>query len=201
MPWPISTRPWPGAGPMSEGYSVIYADPPWDYRGQTQHSGKGSTGTGGAASHYQTITLQRLKTLRVADHCAPDALLFLWATGPHLDQAIDLLKSWGFRWATVAFVWAKDRVNPGFYTMSQCEFVLCGKRGRIPQPRGARNVRQLVEAPRGRHSRKPAEVRRRIVEMFPDHRRLELFARERAEGWDAWGHEVVSDVEMYWGTG
>ena len=96
----------------------------------------------------------------------------------------------GFAWATVAFVWDKMRVNPGFYTMSQCELCLVFKRGRIPSPRGARNVRQLVSAKRGAHSAKPTEVRRRIEEMFPDQSKIELFARTRAAGWHEWGLEA-----------
>ena len=113
------------------------------------------------------MTLDELKTLNVPGISARDSLLFMWATNPHLDQAIDLGKAWGFAWATVAFVWDKVRVNPGFYTMSQCELCLVFKRGKIPSPRGARNVRQLVTAKRAAHSQKPDEVRRRIEEMFP----------------------------------
>ena len=171
-------------------FDILYADPPWDYKGQLQHAGEGSGDTGGAARHYGTVRLDTLKTLDIPAIAAADSLLFMWSTNPHLDQAIELGKAWGFAWATVAFVWDKLRVNPGFYTMSQCELCLAFKRGRIPAPRGARNVRQLVRARRGPHSRKPDEVRRRIEEMFPALRKIELFARgARADGWAAWGLE------------
>ncbi len=173
-------------------YGVIYADPPWDYRGQLQHAGPGSGDSGGAIRHYPTVRLNDLMQLNVASIAADDSLLFLWATSPHLDQAIDLGKAWGFAWATVAFVWDKQRVNPGYYTMSQCELCLVFKRGRIPAPRGARNVRQLVSEPRADHSRKPSEVRRRIERMFPEQRKIELFAREiEIPGWDTWGEAVA----------
>lgn len=173
-------------------YAVIYADPPWDYRGQLQHAGPNSGDTGGAIRHYGTVTLADLRKLDVASIAEDDALLFMWATSPHLDQAIELGKAWGFAWATVAFVWDKQRVNPGFYTMSQCELCLVFKRGRIPTPRGARNVRQLVSEPRAEHSRKPAEVRRRIEVMFPEQRKIELFARDaHLPGWDVWGAEIA----------
>ena len=171
-------------------FDIIYADPPWDYKGQLQHAGAGSSDTGGAQRHYPTATLDDLKRLDVPSIAAENALLFMWATNPHLDQAIDLGKTWGFSWATVAFVWDKMRVNPGFYTMSQCELCLVFKRGRIPTPRGARNVRQLVSAKRGPHSAKPSEVCRRIEAMFPDLRRIELFARTQAAGWHVWGLEA-----------
>ena len=140
------------------------------------------------------MDLTRLKLLNVAEHCEKDCLLFMWATSPHLDQAIELLKSWGFQWATVGFVWDKQRVNPGFYTMSQVELCLIGKRGKIPSPRGARNIRQFVSEMRGDHSAKPAEVRKRIEQMFPTQKKLELFAREKVPGWDSWGNEIESDV-------
>ncbi len=181
----------PLPAPPDGGYGVIYADPPWDYKGQLQHAGPGSGDSGGAIRHYPTVRLRDLMGLDVASIVADDSLLFLWATSPHLDQAIELGKAWGFDWATVAFVWDKQRVNPGFYTMSQCELCLVFKRGRIPRPRGARNVRQLVSERRAAHSRKPAEVRRRIEEMFPDQCRIELFARDaEIDGWDVWGADI-----------
>ena len=98
----------------------------------------------------------------------------------------------GPRWP---FVWDKQRVNPGFYTLSQCELCLVFKHGRIPAPRGARNVRQLVSEKRSAHSQKPDEVRRRIEAMFPYARRIELFARERAEGWTPWGLDAIGAGE------
>ena len=174
-------------------YAIVYCDPPWDYRGQTQHAGTGKPSTGGAASHYPTVTLAELKTLNVETITEPDCLLFMWSTSPHLDQAIELGKAWGFAWATVAFVWDKTRVNPGFYTMSQCELCLVFKKGRIPQPRGARNVRQLVRTPRDAHSTKPHMVRENIEAMFPTQSKIELFARHEANGWAAWGLESPQD--------
>ena len=183
-----------GSGPKfpplpARRFAIIYADPPWDYKGQLQHAGPASGDSGGAIRHYPTVTLEDLKRLPVETIAADDCLLFLWATSPHLDQAIALGKSWGFSWATVAFIWDKARVNPGFYTMSQCELCLVFRRGRIPTPRGARNERQLIRAERGRHSQKPAEVRRRIERMFPEQKKIELFARREVSGWFAWGRE------------
>ena len=177
-------------------YEIIYADPPWDYKGQKQHSGKGKKDTGGAATHYPCMKLKELKALPVPSIADDNCLLFLWATSPHLDQAIDLMKSWGFKWATVGFIWDKQRINPGFYTMSQCELCLVGKKGKIPQPRGARNIRQLIHSLRTRHSEKPPEARYRIERMFPNQTKIELFARKEYSGWDCWGHDVESDVSL-----
>jgi N6-adenosine-specific RNA methylase IME4 len=175
-------------------FSIIYADPPWDYKGQKQHTGRGGTESGGAITHYSTMKLKDLKMLDIQSLCEKDCLLFMWSSSPHLDQAIDLMASWGFSWATVGFVWEKQRVNPGFYTMSQVELCLVGKKGKIPTPRGSRNERQFLSELRGKHSEKPDEVRKRIERMFPTQSKIELFARAAPEGWSVWGDEVKSDV-------
>lgn len=172
-------------------YDIIYADPPWDYKGQLQHTGSGGKDSGGAIRHYPTVPVSEMKTWDIASISKENCLLFMWSSSPHLDQAIQLGKAWGFRWATVAFVWDKQRPNPGFYTVSQCELCLVFRRGRIPQPRGARNMRQLVQVKRTRHSEKPDAVRERIEKMFPDQCKIELFARKQSQGWDAWGLEVI----------
>ena len=163
-------------------YQIIYADPPWDYKGQKQHTGKGGKDSGGATKHYGCMKLPALKRLPVQQLFDDDCLMFMWITSPHLDQGMELLKAWGFSYATVAFVWDKQRVNPGFYTMSQCELCLVGKKGKIPRPRGARNIRQMVSALRGKHSAKPVEVRSRIEMMFPTQQKVELFARTLTQG-------------------
>ncbi len=182
----------------SNKYQIIYADPPWDYKGQKQHNGSGGKDTGSASSHYSTMKLPDLKQLPISQIADPSGcLLFMWSTNPHLDQAIDLMKSWGFSWATVGFVWDKQKVNPGFYTMSQCELCLIGKLGKIPKPRGARNIRQMVSVMRGKHSAKPDEVRYRIECMFPDQNKIELFARDSYVGWDSWGNECPTSVQLF----
>ena len=110
-------------------------------------------------------------------------------------------EAWGFEYKTVAFVWDKMIHNPGRYTLSQTEFVLVFKKGKIPQPRGARNVRQMVAVPRGKHSEKPIEVIKGITKMFPQQDKIELFARNNFVGWDNWGLEVPdSKIEIFTGT-
>ena len=180
-------------------YQIIYADPPWDYKGQKQHRGAGAGGkdSGGAETHYPCMKLRQLKLMRVPEITEDDCLLFMWATSPHLDQAIELMQSWGFDYKTIGFVWNKERVNPGFYTMSQVEICIIGKKGKIPSPRGARNIRQYLKEMRGKHSAKPKEVRKRIEKMFPSQRKIELFARTTSRGWDSWGHDVgTSDLDL-----
>ena len=188
-----------------EKYDIIYADPPWHYNGKVQFD-KSSTGVesvdltknifvSGAAFKYPTLKLSELVKLKVQTIAKDDSLLFLWTTNPHLGQAVELGTAWGFEYKTVAFVWNKLNHNPGQYTLSNCELCLLFKRGKIPRPRGARNIRQLVAEARKEHSRKPDTVRDNIVEMFPTQKRIELFARVVTKGWRAWGIDVKGETE------
>ena len=173
-------------------YSIIYCDPAWDYDGREQHNTKEANKS--AINHYPTMTLAQMKELNVSSITETNALCFMWSSSPHLPQAIELMEHWGFEYKTIAFVWDKQKVNPGYYTMSQCELCLVGKKGSIPKERGARNVRQFLSEQRTKHSKKPDEIRNRITQMFPHHSKVELFARTKTDGWDVWGNEVDSEL-------
>src|SRR5258706_1081845 len=136
-----------------------------------------------ASFKYPTLTLDELMAIPILKIAKDDCLLFMWTSNPHLAQAIALGEAWGFSYRTVAFVWDKMNHNPGKYTLSNCELCLVFKHGRIPQPRGARNIQQLVRVPRGEHSEKPIEVAHAIEKMFPTQERVELFARRQMRGW------------------
>ncbi len=181
-------------------YQVIYADPPWDYGGKMQYD-KTSIKTenmdfekdifiSSAAFKYPTLKLKELVQLDIASIAADDCILFMWTTGPQLENAVKLGTAWGFEYKTVAFVWDKMVHNPGRYTLSQTEFVLAFKKGKFPTPRGARNIRQLVAIHRGEHSEKPIEVIDGITKMFPQQKKIELFARKNYQDWDNWGLEI-----------
>lgn len=182
-------------------YSVIYADPPWHYNGKMQYDKSGKVDCNknwekgifisSACFKYPTVKTKDLMKLNIPDILENDSLLFMWTTNPHLSQAIDLGKSWGFDYKTVAFVWNKMNHNPGQYTLSYCEMCLLFKKGRIPRPRGARNIKQLIEMPRRKHSEKPEQVADGIEKMFPTQSKIELFARNRRKGWDSWGLDAL----------
>jgi len=174
-------------------FSIIYADPPWDYDGRQQHGKKEENKS--VVDHYNTMTLKQLKELKVPSICDADCLLFLWTSSPHLPQALELMEAWGFDYKTIAFVWEKQKTNPGYYTMSQCELCLVGKKGSIPKPRGTRNEKQFISEMRGKHSEKPQEIRLRIQRMFPTQKKVELFARVASVGWAVWGNEVENTLE------
>lgn len=182
-------------------FDVIYADPPWDYNGKLQFDNSSKDAgridlskkifISSAAFKYPTLKTSELMKLSVQEIAKDDCLLFMWATNPHLAQAIELGEAWGFEYRTVAFVWDKMKHNPGIYTLSNCELCLVFKRGKIPTPRGARNVQQLIRSPRKEHSEKPVEVIQAIEKMFPNHKRIELFARKEVSGWSAWGLDMI----------
>lgn len=192
----------------NEKYDVIYADPPWDYGGKMQFdkSGLKDTNKGyekdifisSAAFKYPTLKLKELMTLDVRSIASDDCLLFMWTTGPQLENSIKLGNYWGFDYKTVGFVWDKMVHNPGQYTLSQIEYCLIFKKGRIPTPRGARNMRQLVVSKRGKHSEKPVDVIVRIDKMFQKQKKIELFARQNYRNWDNWGLEIPDNkIEIY----
>jgi len=184
-------------------YDVIYADPPWDYNGKLQFD-KTSKDVNNidlsrkifissASFKYPTLKLDELKKLKLQEIAKDDCLLFMWTSNPHLAQAIELAEAWGFEYRTVAFVWDKMNHNPGQYTLSNCELCLVFKKGKIPTPRGARNIQQLVRSKRNGHSEKPIEVMQRIEKMFPTQDKIELFARKKFDGWDVWGLDVFNE--------
>ena len=177
-------------------YQIIYADPPWRYQCGKNHLAKKSMINGNVDIHYKSMTIREMKKIQINKITENDCLLFLWVTSPFLKIGIDLMDNWGFKFSTIGFIWHKQKINPGSYTLSECEICVIGKKGKIPIPRGARNVRQFLSEKRTRHSAKPNEIRKRIEQMFPTQNKIELFARNRTEGWDVWGNEVKSDIEL-----
>jgi N6-adenosine-specific RNA methylase IME4 len=182
-------------------YDIIYADPPWDYGGKMQYDRsciksknidfKKNIFISSACFKYPTLKLSELKTLDIQSICEDNCLLFMWTTGPQLSIAIELGVAWGFEYKTVAFVWDKQMHNPGRYTLSQTEFCLVFKKGKIPIPRGARNIKQLVSIKRSEHSTKPDDVIKGISLMFPTQNKIELFARRSFDCWDSWGIDIL----------
>jgi N6-adenosine-specific RNA methylase IME4 len=164
-------------------YQVIYADPPWEYN-NSQHGGSADLLSGSASTHYDTMQIEDIKAMPVSTITDDDCLCYMWVGSPMLDVAIEVLTSWGFKYTTIAFVWDKQVVNPGNYTMSQIELVIVGKKGKIPQPRGSRNERQFLSKARTVHSEKPHDIRERITRMHPFQNKLEMFSRHTTTDWD-----------------
>lgn len=182
-----------GGGKTIQKYQAIYADPPWDYQ-QCRLSGS-------AKKHYPTMRIEELCALPVAEIADRDCALFLWATFPQLPEALRLIQAWGFVYKTVAFVWLKQNRKAltwfyglGFWTRSNAEICLLATKGH-PKRQSA-GIHQLVISPVERHSKKPDEVREKIVELMGDVPRIELFARQQTPGWDVWGNEVENSTAL-----
>lgn len=178
-------------------YQVIYADPAWKYSDKRNGKGKNNpTGAGGAVKHYRCMTIEEIQKLPVKELADDNCYLFMWATSPFMKDAIGVLESWGFKFITIPFVWVKmrnDMSEPrkdgiGNYTLNNAEYVLLGRKGKYW--RNSTLVKQILLAPKQEHSKKPDEVRQRILDLCGDVPRIELFARQKAEGWDSWGNEV-----------
>jgi N6-adenosine-specific RNA methylase IME4 len=178
-------------------YQIIYADPPWSYKDKRN---KHPRLCGGALSHYQTMSIEEIKTMRLPE-IDINAMLFLWVTFPCLQEGLDVIKAWGFKYKTLGFSWIKTNKKNGkpffgigYYTKSNCEICLIGVKGKpIKQSNAVSSV--LIE-PRQEHSKKPNNARDNIVKLCGDIPRIELFAREKTEGWDVWGNEVQSDITL-----
>ena len=185
-------------------WDIIYIDPPWRYyRGDTK---AGYTDYSGAAEkHYPTMSEEEICALPMRSIMSETSVVFMWATGPMLASAIRVIDAWNLWYRGVTYVWVKTkqdgRLMGAFgtiptFTKPKTEFVLAATINKRARPFPITTIKQdqLVFAPRGRHSAKPEEVRRRIVELCGDRSRIEMFARTKAPGWDVWGNEVTETM-------
>lgn len=172
-------------------YGAILTDPPWSFK---TWSGKTGTPHRTANDHYITTETVRLADLPVSDIAARDCALFMWVVDSHLDQALDLGKAWGFEFKTRAFTWRKltstgaAKIGMGYWTRKQTELCLLFTRGKVS--RKDKGVREVIDAPRREHSRKPDEQYARIERLVAGPY-LELFGRQSRPGWDVWGNETT----------
>jgi len=182
---------------MDKKYQIIYADPPWQYKDQ-----KGNDPAIGGIT-YPTMSIEKICDLGIGLDLYKDSpcALFLWVTMPMLREGLQAMEAWGFNYTTCAFTWVKQNKSGmgiysglGHWTNGNAELCLFGKYG-TPK-RESKDVKQIVLSPLRGHSRKPDEVRERIVRLMGDLPRIELFARRKVNGWDCWGNEVESDIEL-----
>lgn len=162
-------------------YRTILADPPWDIQQQ---------GGRGADRHYPLLSLQRIKDMPVADLAAEDAHLWLWVTNATLRVGYDVMEAWGFV-PRSPLTWVKPRLGLGNYLRNATEHLILGTRGRAPV--NFRSQPTWMFAPLQDHSHKPEE-QYAVIERVSEGPYLEIFARRRQPGWDAWGNEIVSDI-------
>jgi len=179
---------------MEKKYKIIYADPPWSYRVWSAKGGHKS-----ASAHYNVMDIEDIKKLEVDKLADDDCALFMWATFPNLKEAFELIDAWGFEYKTCAFVWVKKYSNQknvvglGYWTRSNAELCLLATKGKLK--RINKNVHQIIESKQREHSRKPDIIRQKIKDLMGDLPRIELFARQRFEGWDVWGNEIPREEQ------
>jgi N6-adenosine-specific RNA methylase IME4 len=168
-------------------YGVILEDPEWQFE---TYSAAGMSRS--ADNHYSTSTTEVIAARPVGDRAAADCVLFLWATVPMLPQALLVMEARGFAYKT-HFVWDKVEPGTGFWNRNQHELLLVGTRGDIPAPAAGTQWPSLIAAPKGAHSEKPDWAYELIEHHFPNLPKIELNARRRRDGWDAWGFEAPED--------
>lgn len=171
-------------------YGAILIDPPWAFE---TFSGKRVTAHRTAEDHYPTMRLHEIAGLPVPDLATRDCALFMWVVDSHLDAAFTLFKVWDFAFKTRVFTWEKTqangeaRIGMGYWSRKQTEICLLATVG---SPRRLdKGVRELHREQRREHSRKPDEFHGRVERLVAGPY-LEMFARQRRPGWDAWGNDV-----------
>lgn len=177
-------------------YNIILADPPWQY------SNKFCGGRNiSAEMQYPVLNIEKIKNIPVREIAAKNCILFLWVTWPLIADGLEVVSSWGFRYKTLGFIWIKKNkkadslfLGLGSWTRANSEPCLLAIKGK--PKRINKSVREVLITKRKRHSEKPKEVHRRIVALMGDLPRIELFARDKVEGWDVWGNEVDSDIKL-----
>ncbi len=179
-------------------YQIIYADPPWSYYNDSNAKPNCTTVKGMRRPPYSVMSSDSIKNLKVKDISDENCILFIWTTDYHLEKCLEVIKSWGFTYKTIGFAWNKKTCFMGAYTMkSGIELCLLATKGKdIHKLVKTHNIRSLIEEKRTEHSVKPKIVRDRIVALMGDLPRIELFARQKTEGWDVWGNEVESDINL-----
>ena len=179
---------------MTKKYQIIYADPPWEMGFKNIHRE--------LVPKYDVMQNNDILNLNINELSDNNCALFLWSINAKLPDAINILKNWGFRYVGIAFCWIKTSKKTGIpncrmagnYTLQGIELCLLGIRGNMKTL--DRTVRQIIMSSREYHSKKPEIIRDEIVRLFGNLPRIELFAREKTDGWDVWGNEVDSDIEL-----
>lgn len=173
-------------------YKIIYIDPPWKY------ADRGCQGT--MQNHYDGLDLKIMKKLTINELADEDCVLFIWTTYPMLKECLELIEAWGFKYKTIAFQWVKlNKSGKGYFfglgrwTRGNTECCLLATKGK---PKRINNsISQLIFSKRREHSRKPDIVRKKIIELVGNLPRIELFARQKFDGWDCWGNEAPTEVQ------
>lgn len=170
-------------------YNIIYADPPWTYKD------KASAGKRGASYKYMVQDQNWICNLPVQNITADHCVLFIWTTMPQLPNVFEVINSWGFVYKTCGFTWVKKNkikdswfMGMGNWTRSNSELCLLAVKGKPKRVNAS--ILSVIDTPIESHSKKPDAVKDHIVTLCGNLPRIELFARQRTQGWDVWGNEL-----------
>jgi N6-adenosine-specific RNA methylase IME4 len=169
-------------------YEVIYADPPWQIK-----KIKRKVRPNQIKMDYPTMPLEEIKTLPISKIAEENSVLFLWTIQSFLPKAFEVMTAWGFKYKLTA-TWDKGNGSCLFGFHYRTEFLLFGSKGKLSIYPKRKTFPTVISAKSERHSHKP-QIFRTLIAPFGD-KRIELFAREKVQGWDSWGNEVDSDVEI-----
>lgn len=169
-------------------YSVIYADPPWEIQKIKRASRPNQI-----EMDYPMMKLDDIKSLKIREISEENSVLFLWTIQKYLRDSFDVMDSWGFKYQRT-ITWDKQNGMCLFGFHHRTEFLLFGYRGKIEMYPKRKAFPTMVQCKTDKHSKKPQIFRDLIIPFGST--RIELFAREKTEGWDVWGNEVESDIDL-----
>jgi N6-adenosine-specific RNA methylase IME4 len=169
-------------------FSLVYADPPWSFEFVPAENRA-------VQNHYPTMSFEQLSLLPVWSIAEDNCVLAMWAPACKLDEALRLIKAWGFTYRTCA-VWTKDKLGLGYYFRNQHELLLIAIKGEPATPKPEDRSSSVINAPRTIHSEKPDQAYEILERMYPDFRRIELFARKTRPGWAAWGNQLPQPIQI-----
>ena len=169
--------------PGEKKYRIIYADPPWKYGNNMPEY------FGDAQDHYLLMDTSDIAAMPVKEISETNAVLFMWSTSPHLPEALEVIKAWGFTYKT-SFVWDKVKHNMGHYNSVRHEFLLVCTKGACT-PDVKKLFDSVVSIERTEHSKKPEYFREIIETIYTSGNKIELFARSAPKGWDVFGNQIA----------
>lgn len=175
-------------------YQIIYADPPWSYKAKNPTCKlEKKPETCSVNYYYKTLSLKDIKELPIKEVCEKDCVLFLWATTPMIQESLEVMKAWGFKYKTM-ITWEKTNNDCMGYWFRVCtEHLLVGTKGDIKSFRNM--TRTCYHSKREKHSKKP-DYFYELIENVSEGKKLELFARNKRKGWHSWGNEIESDITL-----
>lgn len=167
-------------------YQVLYVDPPWRYDFSKSDSRK-------IENQYPTMSVEEICDMKIPTD--DNAVIYMWATAPKLEEALQVMKAWCFSYKSHA-IWDKEKIGMGYWFRGQHELLMVGVKGKFSPPDPKLRMGSVFREKRWDHSRKPDWIRDYIAKCYPNTNKIELFCRKRFKGWDVFGNEVECDVEI-----